>query len=207
MRSTRRQFISQAAVGGMGVVSVPLWAHYASAAASMQPQFDTENIVPLASVQSRYDRFSLDGGGHLETVSWIEIDLNESRPIGAISVRIPARDDAASCSVDVCIECSESFADRERILIGRHSHDCDFGSVLRCRNVDRSRRARFVRVETSHRREGVVRRLRAPFSRPPSHVRADAFPCVDYIEIVSGTEFIHISPPGTFPKRPLFKRV
>lgn len=196
MRSTRRQFISQMAVGGFGAASLPVWAQYASAASEPQTPVGAASAVSLSSIQARYNRFVSGAASHVETVSWIEIDLSEIRPISSVSVRLPTGlGENALSRVDVSVECSEDFRCQERFPLGKRSQHCTLkGSLIETRLVE-IRQARFVRVEMNDRRKDSWA------LRPHGGLG------IDYIEIVSEPDLILISPSHPLQKRPLFKRV
>lgn len=196
MRSTRRQFISQMAAGGFGTASLPLWAQYASATTEPQTPVGAASAVSLSSTQARYDRFASGAAGHIETVSWIEIDLREVRPISSVSVHFPASLGESTLSlVDVSVECSEDFRCQDRFPLSKQSQLCTLKSSLIELRLVEIRQARFVRVDMNYR------------CKDSRDLRPNSELGIDYIEIVSGPDLILISPSHPLQKRPSFKRV
>lgn len=87
MLASRRQFLSGAALGGLGLAVAPLLAPAPATAARPAPQLPRKEGAPMAVRECRYYRaHSAQPGTAMDAVAWIQIDLGESREIDAVKL-------------------------------------------------------------------------------------------------------------------------
>ena len=150
MLTSRRQFISQSAVFGTGLLGTTLMPERA-AAMKLLPQPDAALNRVGASV-SRFYRYSPVDNSQTDCAAWVQIDLGISRTINAIRlhpVKGPTPPEC-DCPVQFRVTCSDDLSfDNTTLIVGWQAKNLSAPANFLARFAPNPVTARYLRLEAT----------------------------------------------------------